>query len=338
MRLYCGIDLHSTNSVVAVIDEDDRRVFERRLANELELVVEALAPYRESLCGCVVESTYNWYWLVDGLMDEGFRVHLANTAALRQYDGLKYSDDHSDARYLAHLLRLGILPEGHIYPRERRAVRDLLRRRLQLVRSRTVQVLSVQGSVARHTGRRLSGNAVKALDEERIVELFGVGPVAQSIAVSCALIGEFERAVERLEREAHRLMRGESAYRVLTTMPGVGRVLGLTIALETGDVGRFADAGHYASYARCVKSERWSNGRRKGEGNRKSGNRYLAWAFIEAAHFAIRYERTIQRYYERKRAKTHPLVALKAVAHKLARAAFHMMREGTRFELARAFG
>ena len=77
----------------------------------------------------MVESTYNWYWLVDGLMDADYRVHLANPAAIQQYSGLKYSDDHSDARWLGHLLRLGVLPEGYIYPKADRAVRDLLRKR-----------------------------------------------------------------------------------------------------------------------------------------------------------------------------------------------------------------
>ncbi len=88
MTYYCGIDLHSTNSVVVVIDGADRVAFKGRLRNELRMIVDALAPYREALSGVVVESTYNWYWLVDGLMDAGFRVHLANPAAIHQYSGL----------------------------------------------------------------------------------------------------------------------------------------------------------------------------------------------------------------------------------------------------------
>ncbi len=118
MPYYCGIDLHSTNSVVVVIDEADRVAFKKRLRNELRLIVDALAPFREALAGVVVESTYNWYWLVDGLMDAGFKVHLANPAAIHQYSGLKHTDDEDDAAWLAHLLRLGILAEGYIYPRE----------------------------------------------------------------------------------------------------------------------------------------------------------------------------------------------------------------------------
>jgi len=110
----------------------------------------------------VVESTYNWYWLVDGLMEADYRVHLANPAAMQQYSGLKYTDDHSDARWLAHLLRLGVLPEGFIYPKAERAVRDLWRKRAHLVRQHTANVLSVQNLMARNTGSRCSA---KRIDE-----------------------------------------------------------------------------------------------------------------------------------------------------------------------------
>ncbi len=133
MTLYCGIDLHSNNSVVAVLDEQDRTVYEKRLPNDIATITEALCIYQSELAACVVESTYNWYWLVDGLMDAGFPVRLAHTSALPEYSGLKYSNDFSDARHLAHLLRLGLLPTGYIYPKEERALRDLLRRRLLLV-------------------------------------------------------------------------------------------------------------------------------------------------------------------------------------------------------------
>ena len=109
MKLYGAIDLHSTNSVVSLIDEQDRVVYQKRLDNNLTVILHQLSPYRSSLEGIAVESTYNWYWLVDGLMEADYRVHLANTAAVQQYEGLKYTDDHSDARWLAHLLRLGIL-------------------------------------------------------------------------------------------------------------------------------------------------------------------------------------------------------------------------------------
>ena len=136
-------------------------------------------PYRDELAGVVVESTYNWYWLVDGLKALGFDVRLANTVALKQYNGLKYTDDKTDARYLAHLLRLGILPEGYIYPLETRCVRDLLRRRSLLVRQRVTQHLSLQSLIARHTSKRLSSGQVRQLEGDQIE--YAVGSITQHV-------------------------------------------------------------------------------------------------------------------------------------------------------------
>ena len=338
MKLYCGIDLHANNSVIAVLDEQDKTCYEKRLPNDLALILGVLQPYRADLQGCVVESTYNWYWLVDGLMESRYRVHLANTAAIRQYEGIKYTNDDTDARHLAHLLRLGILPEGHIYPKEERAVRDLLRRRLLLVHQRTMQHLSLQSLIARHTGQRLSSNQIRHLTAKSINEFLTDTSVSFAGRISLSIMQTFNQAISLLEKEVLKEVQGKDEYKLLTSMPGVGPILGPTILLETGSIKRFPDAGHYASYARCVKSEKWSNGKRKGRGNRKNGNKYLAWAFIEAAHYATIWEPRIKRYYQRKLAKAHLMVAKKAVANKLARACFHMLKNRTPFDVQKAFG
>ena len=162
MPLYGGIDLHANNSVVVLLNEQDQLIYHKRLPIDLATILEQLAPYHADIEGLVVESTYNWYWLVDGLMEAGYRVHLANPAAIQQYSGLKYTDDHSDARWLAHLLRLGVLPEGYIYPKAERPVRDLLRKRAHLVRQHTANVLSVQNIILRNTGARFSAKRIKS--------------------------------------------------------------------------------------------------------------------------------------------------------------------------------
>src|SRR5256714_13165499 len=171
MSLYGGIDLHANNSVVVLLNEQDQRIYHKRLPNDLTTILEKLAPYQADIEGLVVESTYNWYWLVDGLMDAGYRVHLANPAAIQQYSGLKYTDDHSDARWLAPLLRLGVLPEGYIYPKAARAVRDLLRKRAHLVRQHTANVLSVQNIMARNTGARFSVKRMQELTKQELTTL-----------------------------------------------------------------------------------------------------------------------------------------------------------------------
>ena len=168
MPLYGGIDLHANNSVVVLLNAQDQVIYQKRLPNDLPTILEALAPHPGEIEGLVVESTYNWYWLVDGLMEAGYQVHLANPAAIQQYSGLKYSDDHSDARWLAHLLRLGVLPKGYIYPKAERAVRDLLRKRAHLVRQHTSNVLSVQNILVRNTGMRLSVKRIRELTKQEL--------------------------------------------------------------------------------------------------------------------------------------------------------------------------
>lgn len=337
MNKYSGIDLHSNNCVVVVIDEDDRVLCEKRVPNNLEQIVALLASHRGDLRGVVVESTFNWYWLVDGLQHAGFEVKLANTAALDQYSGLKYSGDEHDARHLAHLLRLGILRTGHIYPSEQRAVRDLSRKRAQLVHSRTMHILAVETLVARQTGGRISGNCVKQLTAEAVADWGWSADNALAVQANVDLIHATTEVIKRVEKRIRERIQLTPEFAVLKSVPGIGDVLASTIMLETGTIERFAEVGNYVSYARCVGSGRYSNGKKKAEGNRKNGNAYLAWAFVEAAHFALRYNESAKRFYERKKAKTSTVIAIKALAHKLARACYYMLKEQTLFDEKRCF-
>jgi len=334
---YSGIDLHSNNSVVTVTDESDRVVAEKRLPNDLEKILTFLLPWRATLAGVVVESTFNWYWLVDGLQAAGFKVHLANTTAIKKYEGLKHSGDESDARYLAHLLRLGILPTGTILPPEQRAVRDLARKRMQLVHSRTTHILAVENITARQYGSRISSNQVKRLTAEVVDQMPLAEDVALAIKSNVAVIETLSAQIELLEKRLQERVKERPEFALLTSVPGIGRVLAMTILLEAGPIERFAAAGNFASYARCVDSMRTSNGKKKGEGNTKNGNKYLSWAFVEAANFALRYCAEAKRFYERKKAKTNNVVAIKALAHKLARACFHILKERKPFDVTRCF-
>jgi len=338
MKLYGAIDLHSTNNVTVVIDEQDRVVYQKRLPNDLALILKELSVYRSELQGIVVESTYNWYWLVDGLMAESYKLHLANTAAIQQYEGLKYTDDHSDARWLAHLLRLEVLPQGYIYPKAERPVRDLLRKRSQLVRQRTTNLLSIQNLLTRNTGSSLSANRVKGLDVQQVDELLPNGDLALAVKANLSVMSSADEQVQLLEQTVTQRVKLRAQFSFLKTVPGIGEILALTIMLETGDIRRFFSVGNFASYCRCVGSQKISNGKKKGQGNTKNGNKYLAWAFVEAAHFAIRFNSKIKSFYQRKKAKTKIVVAIKAVAHKLCRACYYIMRDRVAFNITKAFG
>jgi transposase len=337
MRLYAGIDLHSSNNYIGVIDGQDRRLYQKRLPNDLDTILSALAPFKKDLAGVVVESTYNWYWLVDGLQEHGYKVHLANPAAIKQYEGLKHTDDKWDAFWLAHMRRLNILPEGYIYPKNHRPVRDLLRRRLLFVRHRTAHLLSLQSMITRNLGTQMSGNAIKKLDGADVKELFDSPHLVFAGENNIAVISFLTDIIKRIEKQVMSDVKLRKEFKLLMTIPGIGKILALTIMLEAGDISRFPKVGNYSSYCRCVRSERLSNGKKKGENNTKNGNRYLSWAYVEAANFAIRFCPEAQRFYQRKKAKTNGVVAIKALANKIARASYYVMRDQVAYDVSKLF-
>jgi transposase len=337
VKCMAGIDLHSNNLFCAIVDMQGKRVFEKKLPCDLESVLRALKPFKKRLEKIAVESTYNWYWLVDGLQDHGYPVVLANPAAMEQYNGLKHADDKSDGFFLAEMARLNILPVGNICDRRVRPVRDLLRRRMGLVQKRTSLILSLKSLHTRMTGRDLGTGAIKALAPQDAEKLFE-HPADQLITrLDLALVEQLGRSIGQIEAAILATVKSLPHYQVLQTMPGVGKILGLTITLETVDPKRFASPGDYASYCRCVDSRRMSNGKKKGENNGKCGNKYLAWAFVEAAQFARRHDDRCRKFHDRKSAQVNKIVATKALACKLAKAAWHMMSQNAHYDAGRMF-
>jgi transposase len=339
VTLYCGIDLHSTNNYLGIYDQDDREVMSKRLPNDLATVLRSLEPYREELAGIAVESTYNWYWLVDGLRDHNYNVVLANPAANTQYNGLKYTDDHYDSRWLAQMLRLGILKSGYIYPPEERPIRDLLRKRMRMVQSRTAQILSLQNIISRNTGQNLKWRKIEEITDEGMEELFNENKLLVMAArVTSKAISTFNEQISVIEKTVKAEAKVRPEFKLLKSIYGVGTILGLTIMYETGEISRFSEVGDFCSYARCVGSRRISNGKKKGENNTKNGNRFLAWAFVEAANHACWKYVQARAFVQRKSAKANYTLAIKALAHKLARASYYVMRDQVEFDPARLFG
>ena len=337
METYAGIDLHASNNYLGIINRNDKRLFDKRLANSLDIILLSLKPFRRGLVGVVVESTYNWYWLVDGLQEAGYKVHLANPSAIKQYEGLKHTDDKWDSFWLAHMLRLGILPEGYIYPKQERPVRDLLRRRLLFVRQRATHILSLQSMITRNLGINISANEIKKMKEDNVDQLFDDPYLVLTAKSNISTINFLKTKIRSIEKAVLSKMSLKPQFEILTSMPGIGNILALTIMLEVDDINRFVKAGNYASYSRCVKSEKLSDNKKKGQGNRKNGNKYLAWAYVEAAHFIVRYCPEAKRFYQRKKAQVNGALATKALANKLARASYYMLRDQVVFDKDKLF-
>jgi transposase len=202
MELYAGLDLHSRNTYVGISDKEFNQIFKKRVSNSLDLILETLNPFRDQLKGLVVESTFNWYWLVDGLMDAGYHdVHLANPSAIKQYEGLKYSDDHHDAFFLSQLLILGILPQGYIYPKNERPVRDLARKRMFLVKHRTAHKLSLQSLIRRCCAHNVSANEIRTLTDEDLRHWFKDEHLLLTAQASLNSIEFFNQQIKQIEKE-----------------------------------------------------------------------------------------------------------------------------------------
>jgi len=340
MPYYLGIDLHSTNCVLGLIDQKGKRMFHRKVPTDLPGVLDVVRPYKRRIKEIAVESTYNWYWLVDGLQEAGYTLRMGHPAAFEPYKGLKYADDVHDAYWLAEMLRLKILPTAFIYPKEQREVRDLLRKRTLLVHQRGAMMVNLQHTLVNHGQKKLRPHEMQAVRSNPVADRLRGGPEALVLSgqVSKECIDFFTLRINRIERQVEQWLRLETPYQVLLTLPGVGRILAMTIMMETGPITRFPRVGNYVSYCRKVSSQWLSNAKRKARGNEKNGSPYLAWAFAEAAELARRYDSTVRAYYQRKAARSHRMVAHFAVAHKLARAAYFMLRDQVPYDGHRLFG
>lgn len=334
-KFIAGLDLHSNNVMIGVINQEGKRVAHRKLECDLKAVTEFLKPLKPQLQSMAVESTFNWYWLVDGLRAGGYPIDLANPAKIEPYSGLKHADDKDDAFHLADLQRLNILPKAHVYDPQLRPVRDLLRRRSLLVHQRTALLLSFKSLYARTTGQTLDLGQAKTMEPRQAPKLYE-HPANQLIAqVQAEHIQALAGSIGRVEKAVLACAREIPLYEKLLTIPGIGRILGMTITMEVGDIQRFKSDGDFASYCRMVDARRLSNGKSKGDNNQKCGNKYLAWAFVEASNFARRYDDKCRRWHDRKAARTSKVIATKALGCKLAKAAWHVMARQVDYDPAR---
>jgi len=336
-ELMAGIDLHSNNLVIGIMNQDGQRIKHQKLACDLRLVDEYLAPFKKRLKSIAVESTYNWYWLVDGLRARSYPVVLANPAKMDQYSGIKHAEDTNDAYFLAELQRLNILPTGYIYDPQLRPVRDLLRRRMSLVHQRTALMLSFKSLYTRTTGQVMSLGRLKGLAAAQAPTLYEHPANSLIAKIQKEHMEKLDESIATIEKTVLQCARLLPCYEKLNTLPGIGRILAMTITMEIGEMGRFKTAGKFASYCRTVEAKRLSNDKKKGQNNQKCGNKYLAWAFVEGANFAKRYDEWCRKWFDRKAAKTGTVLATKALACKLAKAAWHLISRNTNYDPKRMF-
>lgn len=332
---YVAVDLRSNQLVLVLIDDQDRQVWKGRLVNELELVLMALAPYRGQVAGVAVESTYNWYWLVDGLKEAGYEVQLVNPAAVKKYEGLKHQDDVSDAYWLAHLLRLGILPTGYIYPRERRGLRDLARKRLRLVSQQTVHILSLESLYNRCLSRRLRASPSLPGGSGRTARC----PLGAGGSLESADSAKFSGA-DSSDRKAASASVG--ARRGVPDPADDRRRGGSPGGYDLAGDGRSPTISESRQVclllSLCGQSENHPpEEERRRQSQKRESILSLGLAGSGRRSHPLAKEGS-QFLYQSQKAKKGPWVAHKALAHKLCRAGYFMLRDQVAYSSARLFG
>ena len=333
MKFYAGIDLHARNSVVCVINEKERKLVTATAPNDLPSILSLLekVPRQPSVA---IEATLNWYWLVDGLQEAGYKVKLAHTMGLYMISGAKVKTDRRDAFSLAKLLRLNAIPESYIYPKHRRPIRDLLRRRTRMVRLRAEAIRAIKMTFLKY-GIPCCDQAIRRVDEEEVLRWFKHPGIRASLELELERIRIYSRELNTVEKYILSTVKNKPIFDHLQTIPGIGKILALTIYYEVGEIARFESAKQFCSYARVVPGIAQSgNAIRRGRAS-KQGNPHLKWAFNQAAGIAIRHYGYVRKFREkhlaRRRSKARRIVSLSIVAHKLAIGAYHVQRDKVPF-------
>ena len=332
-RHYCGIDLHVKTMYVCILDATDQVLVHRNVPSTPEAFLEIVAPYREDLV-VAAECMFTWYWLADLCAAEGIAFVLGHALAMKAIHGGKAKNDKIDSHKIASLLRGGLLPQAYVYPAGMRSTRDLLRRRLHLVRTRGELLAHIQNTRAQYNLPAFERRLAYPGNRDGVSAQFADPSVRKSIDVDLALIDQYDTLIVDLEltivREAKR--HDADAFHRLRSVPGIGKVLALTILYEIHDVTRFDRVQEFASYARLVKCVHQSAGKKLGTGGAKMGNVHLKWAFSEAAVLFLRHTegRKLIARIEKRHGKGK---ALSILAHKIGRAVFYMLSRGTVFSM-----
>jgi transposase len=240
--------------------------------------------------------------------------------------------------FLAEQLRLGILPTGNIYSKDERPIRDILRRRMMFVQQRTAQILSLQSLITRQSGHSLSMSKIQKQYPVGIDMLLKDQDSIFMAKQNIDMIRLLSQKIILLEERVCGKIKLKPEFENLTSIPGIGLILGMTIMLETGSIRRFNKCGNYTSYCRCVKAGHYSNDKKKGNNNKKNGNKYLSWAFTEAAHKFVMFCPEAQSFYQKKKNANCGALATKALASKLSKAAYFIMRDQIKFDKNKIFG
>jgi transposase len=330
---YCGIDLHARSMYVCILNQDGEIVVHRNMPTTPDALLKTIAPYREQIV-IAVECIFTWYWLADLCAREGIPFVLGHALYMKAIHGGKAKNDKIDAQKIAVLLRGGMLPQAYVYPAEMRATRDLLRRRIHLVRKRAELLTHVQQTNRQYNLPEIGKNIAYKTNRPGVAERFVDPAVQKSVEVDLALIDYYDQLLRDLELAIVKTAKQHDANTLylLQTVPGIGKILSLVLLYEIHDIARFPRVQDFVSYSRLVKCAKESAGKRYGTAGTKIGNAHLKWAFSEAAVLFLRNNPAGQKYLARLEKKHGKGKALTVLAHKLARAVYYLLKRRVVFD------
>jgi transposase len=333
-KAYCGIDLHARTMYVCILNQAGEILVHQNFKASPETFLKVIAPYRDDLV-VAVECIFTWYWLADLCTREGIAFVLGHALYMKAIHGGKAKNDRIDAQKIAVLLRGGMLPQAYVYPAEMRATRDLLRRRVHLMRKRAELLTHIQNTNSQYNLPEIGKKIAYKANRDGVAERFSDPAVQKSIEVDLALIGHYDELLRDVELSILKAAKQHNANTLylLRTVPGIGEILSLVLLYEIHDIQRFPRVQDFVSYCRLVKCAKESAGKRYGTSGTKIGNAYLKWAFSEAAVLFLRANPTGQTYLGRLEKKHGKGKALTVLAHKLARAVYCMLQRHTAFDM-----
>jgi transposase len=331
---YCGVDLHARRLFVHVLDHDGRTRLERDIAASPATFLDAIQPYREGLVvGC--ECMFAWYWLADLCERERIPFVLGHALAMKAIHGGKAKNDRLDAAKIAGLLKGGFFPMAHVYPRDKRETRDLLRRRSFFVRQRAQLIAHIQNTNSQYNlppfPKKLTYKGNRSAE---IAKRFEHPSTQLSITADLDLIENYDAQIASLETHLVKTAKVDdpATFGFLRTVPGIGPILGLTMLYEIDAIRRFEEVGNFLSYARLVTCTHESAGKVKGVGGRKVGNAHLKWAFSEAASLMLRSFAPAKSWMQRQSKKRGTKKAHAILEARIGRTVYHLWRKQTAFD------
>ena len=336
---YCGVDLHARSMFTHVLDQAGATVFAGDLPARPDAFLDAVAPYRQGLV-VGVECMFAWYWLADLCEDQGIPFTLGHALYMKAIHGGKAKNDRIDAAKIAGLLRGGMFPMAYVYPRAKRATRDLLRRRCFFVSQRSQLIAHIVNTNSQYNHPPLTARLCYARNRTDDIAGRFVDPATQlSVRADLKLIDHFDEQIDEIERVVLKTAKIDDPVTLgfLRTTPGIGKILSLVMLYEIDQATRFPEVGNFLSYARLVRCEHESAGKKKGSGGKKIGNAHLKWAFSEAACLMLRAWPDAKKWLARQERKRGKRKALSVLEAKIGRTVYHLCRKQVPFDRKRFF-